>query len=265
MIRKLKVALTLPEDCRIHQTMGSVLHGLLMEIVGVNTAEWLHDASGVRPYSQCVYFDKACGKAIWEINALTEQAVHLIQAPVERCLGTERHLKQKDWLISLEKEASVLNETHESLLEQSFCEDVYSRVGFQFLTTCSFKRNGRYVIYPDIFLLLQSLLAKWNAFAVEEQLEESDLLIVLAEACHVARYQLRSEAFSVDGHSIYGFSGNYQLKIYGNDMIRRIWNLLARYADFSGVGIKASLGMGAVRTTFSNKVQHKVTKEDAVD
>ncbi len=265
MIRKLKVVLTLPENCRIYQKMGSVLHGLLMEIVGEDTAEWLHDASGVRPYSQCVYFDKAIEKAIWEINALTEQAAYLIQAPVERCLGTERYLKQKDWLISLEKEALVTNETHENLLEQSFCDDAYSRIGFQFMTTCSFKSNGRYVIYPDTFLLLQSLLAKWNAFSVEERLDENDLLTVLAEACQVARYQLRSETFSVDGHNIYGFSGNYQLKIHGKDILQRIWNLLARYADFSGVGIKASLGMGAVRTTFSNKVQHKVTKEDAVD
>ena len=42
---------------KIVQSIGSVLHGVLMKFVGTDYAGQLHEA-GLRPYSQYVYFDK---------------------------------------------------------------------------------------------------------------------------------------------------------------------------------------------------------------
>ena len=42
---------------KIVQSIGSVLHGVLMELVGTDYAGQLHEA-GLRPYNQYVYFDK---------------------------------------------------------------------------------------------------------------------------------------------------------------------------------------------------------------
>ena len=42
---------------KIVQSIGSVLHGVLMEFVGTEYAGQLHE-TGLRPYSQYIYFDK---------------------------------------------------------------------------------------------------------------------------------------------------------------------------------------------------------------
>jgi CRISPR/Cas system endoribonuclease Cas6 (RAMP superfamily) len=62
------------------------------------------------------------------------------------------------------------------------------------------------------------------------------------------RYQLRSQAFPIEGRLVYGFSGSQRLTFYGYDMLKRLQGLLAIFAEFSGIGIKTALGMGAVHT-----------------
>ena len=68
-----EITLQLPEGQRLHQSMGSLLHGALMEYAGAEFAAAMH-RQGVRPFSQFVYYDKAQSRAVWRITALNEFA-----------------------------------------------------------------------------------------------------------------------------------------------------------------------------------------------
>ena len=39
------------------------------------------------------------------------------------------------------------------------------------------------------------------------------------------------------------------LRIHGNDMVKRIITLLLNFAEYSGIGVKTALGMGAVKVS----------------
>ena len=54
----IELVISTDPSIKIVQSIGSVLHGVLMELVGTDYAGQLHEA-GLRPYSQYVYFDTA--------------------------------------------------------------------------------------------------------------------------------------------------------------------------------------------------------------
>ncbi len=60
-IMAVELSITADPFIKIVQSIGSVLHGVLMELVGPEYAGQLHE-TGLRPYSQYVYFDKEYGE-----------------------------------------------------------------------------------------------------------------------------------------------------------------------------------------------------------
>lgn len=56
-IMPVELVIAADPSIKIVQSIGSVLHGVLMEVVGTEYAGQLHE-SGLRPYSQYIYFDK---------------------------------------------------------------------------------------------------------------------------------------------------------------------------------------------------------------
>ena len=56
-IMSIELVIVADLSIKIVQSIGSVLHGVLMELVGTEYAGQLHE-TGLRPYSQYIYFDK---------------------------------------------------------------------------------------------------------------------------------------------------------------------------------------------------------------
>jgi len=80
-IMAIELGITADPSIKIVQSIGSVLHGVLMELVGTEYAGQLHEM-GLRPYSQYVFFDKEKGQYIWRLSAVTAEAVDRILRPV---------------------------------------------------------------------------------------------------------------------------------------------------------------------------------------
>ena len=53
----IELVISADPSIKIVQSIGSVLHGVLMELVGTEYAGRLHE-SGLRPYNQYIYLDK---------------------------------------------------------------------------------------------------------------------------------------------------------------------------------------------------------------
>lgn len=252
MIQTLEIKLAVPDGIKLPQSACSLLHGVLMAQIDEAYAETMHQNS-LRPYSQFLHFDKNRNALYWRITALNEQAKNEI-LDAAFSLPQKVFLKQKNVEIELVSKEFLPATDYVSLAEKYFAHPLVGRyVSFDFLTSCSFKSEGQYVIFPQPQFILGSLVKRWNAFADKESLDAQGIVHDLAQEVYVADYRLRMQAFSVDGARIPAFRGHYTLGMKSNLMSNRIIAMLGGYANYCGIGIKTALGMGAVRTDLQEK------------
>lgn len=243
MLRLTEIPFTLPQGCGFSPSMGSIFHGAMMERIPEEMAARLHE-SGLRPYSQYLFYNRRERRCLWRLGFLTEEAA----ACLSEAIGApgEMLLRQKGYAVKLGEPRVVLETDYEALADEIFPRrEAPKGARIDFLTTASFRQGGAYVILPETSLIFQSLQNRWNAFSPKMRIDAADLGRQLAENCRVVSYRLESRPFSVEGQKIDGFMGSLRLRFTGNDMTRRLMGLLLSLAPFSGVGIKTALGMGA--------------------
>ena len=244
MLKLFEIPLQMPEGQRIHPSMGSLFHGALMERFPSELAEVLH-RQNVRPYSQSVFFDRARGP-LWRIGTLDDVMESALLFGMAEG-GEMLHLQQKGYEIQMKEIDCVEETSFEELADTAFtAEQAPHGAELTCLTPTSFKRDGRYALFPESRLIVQSLLQRWNAFCPEIPLEEENLASKLADHAPIVRYDLHTASFSLERQRITGFRGRFALHFGGTDSMRRILALLASFAPFAGIGIKTALGMGAV-------------------
>ena len=246
MLRQFEAELYLPDGARAPASMGSILHGALMERLPGDYAAYLH-TENLRPYSQSIRWDRETGRVLWRIGTLDRTAGEIIGG-VLHGIGSI-HLRQKGYSIDVQNIQCIAQRSYQDIADEYFRAETAPRgAELHFLTPTSFKQGGAYIILPESALILQSILTRWNRFCPDIRIEEDDLVQTLAAHTRLTRYALRSAAFSVEGYSIRGFCGQIALQFAGNDMVRRILGTLLAFAPYAGIGIKTALGMGAAET-----------------
>lgn len=251
MLRLLELEIDFSDGRCGNPSMGSVFHGALMERIPSELAGRLH-GEGIRPYSQCIYHDSKREKDIWRIGCLNEDVYSDLGEYLRE--GTAFELHQQNCTATISKGRLLQELTYEELADKIFLdEQKIAGAGIQYITTTGFKRGGYYVIMPEPFLLIQSLLAKWNKFTSYSKMEEEHLAENLAAHCYLTRYRLQSQVFSVEHRNIQGFGGYQRYGFHGSDMVGRLLGVLFSFAPFAGIGIKTALGMGGVSTELLRK------------
>ena len=133
-------------------------------------------------------------------------------------------------------------------LLDEFYSDEYSRyINMDFLTPVAFKSNGRYMILPDIRLIYQSLMNKYSATSDDMDMYDEETLEQLVSCSEIAQYKLKSAFFPLEGVRVPAFKGELCIKVKGTSTMAKYVRLLARYGEYSGVGIKTAIGMGALQ------------------
>lgn len=240
MISRLEILLS--EDQELSYQMGTVFHGALMELLPEEVTEELH-SSQVHPYSQ--YIVKKEGRWYWVVTALNEKlAKDMIYSSLLSAQGI--FLKNND--INIKFEEKKLTETSlEAMSKKFYSQNSGKYVDLDFLTPTSFKQQGKYLFYPDIRGMYISLLNKYGACDPGVNVRDEDLLEELVNSTQITRYRLRSCAFYVDNGRVPSFIGSISLKINGTQTMRNFADFLFHFGEFSGIGIKSALGMGANR------------------
>lgn len=222
-------------------------NGWLMENLDTNYVSYLHSLQE-NPYSQSVR--KVDDKYIWEVNILDEEQGKpildlLFDSELDRI-----ELKALDEAIELKKK--VISQASMKYLSDVFYRQENSAyITLTFLTPTAFKSNGEYVIYPDARLIVQSLIRKFQASFNEDEEIDQEFLAELANALKINRYNLRTKYIKLHKNKIHGFTGTITYRINANASIVNYLNMLMVFAEYSGIGIKTSLGMGKV--IFRNK------------
>lgn len=237
MYAKLRLEL---DNAEIDYKQSSNYQGIIMENVDTCYAEKLH-GNQLNPYSQ--YLVRENNKTIWYINAITEEAYEKILLPMAKL--NEVTVRQKQMTVGITSRNLELHDEKE-LLNEFYNENCPKYMKISFLTPTSFKSEGKYVIYPNLRLLYQSLMKKYS-MASEMDMFDANILDDLEEKSEIINYRLHTRPFPLERVRINAFVGDICIKTHGPETLARYVRMLLRFGEYSGIGIKTGIGMGAMK------------------
>lgn len=243
-MERLRFILSSSEEERIPQAWAYRLYGWLAGRLPQDTASRLHE-QGARPLTQSLWYDRSRQRNIWTLNLLDEAAGAQIRTLL---LGTREISLHNDCLQIEPLMQAPIEDAGQLLLAGRQAPVRRARLWFR--TPCAFKQMGRYTVYPQEFLLLQSLVQHWNAAFPEYELSDPDALEAVLRGLHIISYDLHTAVYPLKGARIPGFMGSAIVDAKLALPLLELWNTLLHFADYGGVGIKTTLGMGAVHVEF---------------
>lgn len=249
-LSELKLTLTTPNEQMLTYDKGSLFHGVIMENIDLEYAELLHQNS-VNPFSQFVRCEN--GINIWHIRTLTNIAREKIISPILKTDFSNITLKHDNLTLEI-KNKDLQEITVNSLVENFYEEDCSRLVEINFLSPTAFKRNGRYFFMPDMELIYGSLMKRWDAVSNTAKMFDEDTFLQLVENTDIISYNIFSTNFHLENVRIPAFMGKITIKIRGTQTMTNFANMLFKFGNYSGVGIKTSIGMGAI---YANQKQRR--------
>lgn len=240
MLARLDMRLKCTEE--LSYQMSSLFHGAIMELISQEYAGYLHN-SQLHPFTQ--HLEKREKEWHWIVCCMDETAAQYMMN--ETLLKLEvLEIKKRGLQISIvEKDYRIMRQ--KELLERFYERRSGRYTEIHFVTPTAFRQRGRYLFYPDIRCIFQSLMNKYDAVVKEECMIDEEALEQLCENTEIVRYDLKSVYFYMEGVKIPSFIGKITIKMTGTQTMTDFADLLLRFGTYSGVGIKASLGMGAYR------------------
>ena len=241
MLAKFEIILDCEENFA-NWNMGSLFHGVLMELLPSDYAGKLHE-NQLKPFSQHI---EPCDKGIkWSLHCLNDGCMKYIGDALMSDID-KIELKNK------EKELNIISRSMKSITYKNLIDDTYfgetsNFINIYFNTPSSFKVDGRYIIYPDMELIYKNLVHKFDAFSNEFSIYDEYMIESLIENSMITSYKLQSVNYSMESIKIPSYIGRITVRINNSAQIANIAKLLFSFGEYSGIGIKTALGMGAVR------------------
>lgn len=220
------------------------LYGALMQKIDPHYADFLH-TTGLKPINQYVYSKKDDENLYWTINLIGQETSEVF---MDVLMNTDSFMVEHHQAEMQVIGREITAETSEmELAEKYLVEDEGKKsITISTITPCAFRSNDSYAIIPSPGLIINSAVQKWNAFATEVAISDEEAVRQIIEATKITAYQLKSFQYHIKGVKIPSFYGDTTLSIRGPEPMVRLFNLLMHYLEFSGLGIKCSLGMGGV-------------------
>lgn len=221
---------------------SSLFHGALMQLISKDYAELMHQ-EGLRPYSQHVGWSN--GRPIWEICTLTNQAYEEIIKPLLdegfESIELEHNLRRIGIKDKVLEELSVSD-----MLDNVYGDNSENIFIISFDTPTAFKREGKYINFPDLYLLYRNIMARQEENCGEYGMFDEDMLFELTDNTRLLSYSLNSATFFLEGVRIPAFKGQIRVQVKSTQTVINYANMLFEYANYAGIGIKTALGMGYV-------------------
>lgn len=242
MIKAYEIKLYCPER-PLHYLWGYNLYGALMERMSPDFAQELHEQklTPISQYLETVANDKY---AVWHVNLLNEKAVNHLESVLKNM--EEINLdpsRVKIQVISIHEAEAV---TPVSLLVRPEIEGERTCT-MEFLTPAAFRSDNKYQVFPLESLLVNNLIQKWNMAFPESPFQDDDMERMLVQGLVMKKYRMKTLYYKIKKGRIPGFVGSATWEMRLSASLKNAWKLLWLFSEYSGVGIKTSLGMGGVR------------------
>lgn len=239
MINTYTLKLQLPEEVRINH-LGSLLHGVLMELLPGHMVEFLHQQSFYNPLKQRIYFHEKA--VVWEVVCFHEEII----GELDKILSDLSTFHIKYHQVDVEV-IDYVRESYEidDLIEKYFQDDESKRyVKLDILTPMSFKSAGKHEVLPNMRRFMRSIMIQYDGFFEQYKMHDHDTLEFIEQQVRIVDYRLRSTRFQLEGSKIPSFIGQMTVQINGPKQFRQLIQFLLFIGSFTGVGVKTTLGMG---------------------
>lgn len=239
-----KISLVCQSKGKYNFNDGVYFHGWLMSQVSEEFADKMHQ-TGVNPVTIVVYGKK--NEVIFSVALLTDEAVAEVAGMLMDDTFTSFSLKSTE-----QCDFKILRKVKENLeskdLAQVFYQQDQAERLFQVnvMTPLAFKSNGTYYNLPDIRLFFQSIMKKYNAIFENTEHIDLDLLDEICSKVNLVNFRINSRRFYIHKAYINGFCGRLVFYCKGAETLSNYVAMLLRFAEFSSVGVKTSLGMGSI-------------------
>ena len=240
MLSSLRIELEGEIEKSRNDLLGSLFQGFIMKNIYKGYADILH-MSTLHPYSQ--YVTRVDNKIIWTLNTLNIEAKENIADKIKQIEKVNIKYREKEYKITSIKEENI---SYKDLVKENYLRDGKRILKVKFLTPTSFKQDGRYVLFPSIRLIFQSLMMKFDKASTDMEVFSKDILETFENNIEICGYKLRSTSFHLDGTKVPAFIGDITIVVKGPVQLVNLANMLLTFGTYSGVGIKTGIGMGGI-------------------
>ena len=126
-------------------------------------------------------------------------------------------------------------------------QDADSLQELQVVTPLAFKSQEEYYNLSDVSFFFQSIMQKYNSIFEQTQYIDIDMLDEICSKVRLVNYSVNSRRYYIHKAYINGFCGRLVFYCKGTQTLANYVAMLLRFAEYSGVGVKTSLGMGAIK------------------
>lgn len=242
MLAECRLVLTGFDSTDFIYNKGSLLQGVLYEHIDSSYVAELHE-QGMKPYSQSVIKEK--DDIIWSIRTLSGDASDKILRQVASDDFSKFKVKHNNSDITIQKKTIVTTDVND-LFQKFYSEDSSRNFVIEFRSPTSFKKDGRYHFYPEIYNIYQSLMSRFDLVSAGKGMFSQETLEQLAENTEITGYNMKSVRYGLEGVAIPSFMGRFYLRINGPQTMVNFARMLFEFGNYSGVGIKTALGMGYI-------------------
>jgi len=224
---------------------GTLMHGMLMEHLRGSWPHLLHEDTG-RPVSQWV--EPLGPKELdWHVQIMDD---NLAVCFLESCQKGDEWFCQHNGSRMVIEDLTVVSESLQDYIQRKMDEPgVSPMITLTFKTATTHKSQGKYVLFPSVELIANSLRNRLCETDESIALPDEHLKL-LTEHTQIYQYQLQSARFGLEGSWIKGYTGTVVLKLTGPEEFIRFGNMLYGLAQWYGIGIKTTLGMGGCIVSF---------------
>ena len=258
MIQQIQLVLSPPNDVRIPQSWAYRLYGWLMSQISSEFGDQMH-LQGEHPIAHFLCFSQEKKSLIWTVNLLNDTVRQIISPVLESAKEIPLHeltLPVSEVCVSPAVSAEEMIRSGRSHSE--------SCVKLIFQSPCAFKQAGRYAIFPQEALILQSLITHWNSAFPEYALTDPDALQALQQGLHIVDYNLHTTRYPLKEARIPSFLGNITIEAHLAPPLLELWNILLSFASYGGIGIKTTLGMGGTTCALSHTSPKNITPNPVI-
>ena len=256
-------------SARLSFINGRLMHGVFFKILHENLPElevFVHDNMNIKPFTVSFLNPVAnlnsSGNAwhvskgdrfSWRVTALND---HMIQ--VASSIKSGQKIQVGNLILTVEdviankdvrSDSGIIAE--DELIALCKNHSKIEEITFKFLSPVSFRIDNYDAPYPRSELVFASLADKWNQAQMPAAVDKK-LIREISAQIRLTQWQGQSKNFYFGrdrGTLAFWGEFNYNLKTL-NEEVQRVFLLLAKFAEFSGVGRLSAQGFGQTRVKF---------------
>ena len=241
---------------------GRLMHGAFFNIlhaVAPEIEKFIHDEMNIKPFTVS-FLDPAkkipAGEGRWNVRGgdrffwrVTGLNEEMLQAVLSVPVGYE--LQAGSLILEVEKISAEKIISVQDFIAETKNFDAPEEIEFKFLSPVSFRTDNFDAPYPRAELVFASLADKWTQAQMPAAADKK-IIRELAQDVRLTAWEGRCKKFYFShDRGTYAFWGKFLYNLENlSENSRKVFLLLARFGEFSGVGRLAAQGFGQTRINF---------------